>query len=66
MVTQEEINAVLDTHFEYVQLADSKKEYFDEFVNDGVKEKIMKIACQFGGHKIIHYFKKIKKLLGRS
>lgn len=58
-----EISEILDTHFEFVQLADSKKEYFNKFVIDEFKYRLIKLAYYFGGYRMICTLKRIKMFL---
>ena len=61
LISQEEINEVLDNHFEYLKLASDKKDYFDKLNITQLIPLLKKILCLIGGAKLIHFLK-IKKI----
>ena len=60
MPSEKDIEIMLDTHFEYVRLAESKKEYFDKLVATKLKSRIKKFIYFVGGHGIMHALKRIR------
>lgn len=67
LVDEDEIKEVLDTHFEYIKLSNPKKEYFDKFKPEGVKEVFKKfinsLPCGYRLLKLLTNFNMIYKKL---
>ena len=63
LISEEEINEILDAHFEYLKITEPKKEYFDKFEAEGFKIRLVKLAYCLGGYRMVHLLKKVKIFL---
>lgn len=65
LISEEEITEVLDTHFEYLELTEKKKGYFDRFVIDDFKSRLIKLAYSLGAYRLIKMLIKVKAFFFR-